>query len=152
MGLGEVYTYDDPLAGVVVNVMRDDTDLEWHYDANEFVVSLLTKQPDEGGAFKYCPNIRESGHEHYEKVGSVLRGDRSLVKTFDLRRGDLQVFFGRYSLHRVAALRGERHTVILGYAREPRTIGPAARARMLFGRTHPRHNEAVTNNEDLLTG
>ena len=47
--LGEVYTYDDPLAGVVVNVMRDDTDLEWHYDANEFVVSLLTKQPDKAG-------------------------------------------------------------------------------------------------------
>ena len=152
VGLGEVHTYDDPLAGVVVNVMRDGTDLEWHYDANEFVVSLLTKQPEVGGAFEYCPNIRQPGHEHYEQVGAVLRGDRSLVKSVDLRRGDLQVFFGRYSLHRVAELGGERHTVIFGYAREPGTIGQAARARMLFGRTHPRHHEPAPDHEGLLTG
>jgi hypothetical protein len=152
VGIDEVHTYDDPLAGVVVNVMPDGSDLEWHYDANEFVVSLLTKEPDEGGSFEYCPNIRSAGDEHYDTVGDVLRGDRAAVRTIDLGRGDLQVFFGRYSLHRVVPLRGERHTVIFGYAREPHTIGTAARARMLFGRSHEYHDRRPRSDDGLLTG
>lgn len=137
----QVYEYADPLAGLVVNVLRPGCQHPWHFDTNEFVISLMTRQPAAGGRFEYCPGIRSPENEHLDRVADVVRGDRSRVHTLDLKPGDLQIFFGRYSLHRVTRPRGndERHTLILGYAKEPGLIGRAERTRKLFGRLAPVH-------------
>lgn len=144
LGVERVYEYADPLAGLVVNVLRPGCQHPWHFDTNEFVVSMMTRQPADGGVFEHCPGIRSPGNENHHTVSAVVRGkDRSRVRALALRPGDLQIFFGRYSLHRVTAPRGgdERHTLILGYAREPGMIGRAERTRKLFGRLAAVHRD-----------
>lgn len=142
----ELYEYADPLAGLVVNVLREGCQHPWHYDTNEFIVTMMTKKPDGGGQFEYCPRIRNPEDENFAGVQRVLEGDRSAVKTLELEPGDVQIFYGRYSLHRVARVAGsrERHTVIFGYAREPGFIGRAERAKRIFGRMAPIHERQLS--------
>ncbi|MGD8710359.1 MAG: hypothetical protein PVF40_08235 [Ectothiorhodospiraceae bacterium] len=141
----QLYEYADPLAGLVINVLRDGCQHPWHYDTNEFIVTMMTKKSDGGGQFEYCPRIRNPHDENFEGVQKVLEGDREPVKSLELEPGDLQIFYGRYSLHRVARVKGERerHTVIFGYAKEPGFIGRAERAKRIFGRMAPVHERQL---------
>ena len=80
----------------------------WHFDTNEFTVSMLTQAAEGGGVFEYCPNIRSAAAENFDDVRAVLAGrGEHLVRRLTLRPGDLQLFQGRYSLHRVSTVRGE---------------------------------------------
>lgn len=147
----ELHPFDDPLAGVVSNIMPEGTSLPWHYDTNEYIVSLMTMQPDAGGTFEYCPDLRSPNDENYPGVQAVLDGDRTPVRTLDLRPGDLQIFKGRFSMHRVIPGRGERHTVLFGYARKPGFIGRVFRTRQVHGRVTQAHIDAEkTPREDGL--
>lgn len=137
-----LYPFDDPLAGVVVNTMPNGTQLPWHFDTNEFIVSLMTQDADAGGAFEYCPEIRKPGDENYGAVKAVLDGDRSRVRQLHLAIGDLQIFRGRFSLHRVTRVTGERHTAIFGYAKEPGFIGRVKRTMDVHGRVTKAHIDA----------
>ncbi len=137
-----IHEFADPMRGLIINAMSDGNSLGWHFDANEFVVSLMTKRADTGGGFDYCPGIRKPGEENYGAVRAVLHGDRQAVKTLDLQVGDLQIFFGRYSMHQVAPVKGTRHTVIFGYAREPGFIGNAASTMRIYGRVMQAHIDA----------
>ncbi len=137
-----IYEFADPMRGLIINAMPNGTTLGWHYDANEFIVSMMTRRSEGGGTFEYCPNIRNPGDENYGAVKSVLTGDRQLVKSLDLQVGDIQIFKGRYSLHRVAPVEGIRHTVIFGYAKEPGFIGNAESTRRIYGRCMQQHIDA----------
>ncbi|MGF1529423.1 MAG: hypothetical protein ACFCBW_21970 [Candidatus Competibacterales bacterium] len=137
-----LYTFDDPLAGVVANIMPQGSALPWHYDTNEFIVSLLTRKPQGGGAFEYCPDLRAPGDERYPAVQGVLDGDRGPVRRLELELGDLQLFRGRFSLHRVCQGIGERHTAIFGYAKEPGFVGRVARTQQVHGRVTQVHIDA----------
>lgn len=136
-----LYEYADPLAGLVVNCLKPDCQHPWHYDSNDFIVTMMTRQPEAGGTFEYCPKIRSADDENMEAVTRVLAGDRTPVRSLDLEPGDLQIFYGRLSLHRVAKVEGtrDRHTVIFSYARQEGFIGRASRTRKLFGRVAPIH-------------
>lgn len=144
--LQEMYQLADPLAGLCLNVLKPGRSHPWHFDINEFTVSLLTKKPEAGGVFEFCPNIRAPGAENPELVAAVLRGERDdLVQRLELRRGDLQLFKGRYALHRVSPVEGaaDRHTAIFAYTLEPGVVGTPDRTRQLFGRSLPAHDEAA---------
>jgi len=137
-----LFTFDDPLAGVVVNVMKEGQQLAWHYDTNEFIVSLLTRKPQEGGAFEYVPDLRRPGDECYEDVEKVLDGKSDRVRQLSLELGDLQIFKGRFALHRVVKGKGERHTAIFGYAKEPGFIGRVQRTMKVHNRVTQAHIDA----------
>ena len=155
LGVPRIYEYADPLAGLVVNVLRPGCQHPWHFDTNEFIVTLMTKQPTAGGVFEYCPGIRSTEDENYDAVGAVVQGDRRPVRALSVKPGDLQIFFGRYSLHRVTRPQGEtaRHTLILGYTKEPNTVGRAERSQKLFGRVaevHRRQDAQTPRRSDTL--
>lgn len=141
-GLAELHEYADPFAGLCLNVVAPGMSHPWHFDTNEFTVSMLTQEPESGGAFEYCPGIRRPDAENFAGVEAVLtgRGER-LVERLALRPGDLQLFQGRFSLHRVAPVGGavQRHSAIFAYSRTPGVIGTAERSRQLFGRVLPDH-------------
>ncbi|RSN61800.1 HalD/BesD family halogenase [Actinomadura sp. WAC 06369] len=144
-GLPEVHELADPLSGLVLNVVRPGMEHPWHFDTNEFTVSLLTQEAEGGGVFEYCPNIRSAEAENFDDVRRVLTGEGAhLVRGLTLRPGDLQLFKGRYSLHRVSAVRGAtaRHTAIFAYSERPGVVGSVARTRQLFGRVLPEHHAA----------
>lgn len=140
--LPAVHELADPLAGLCVNVVSPGMSHPWHFDTNEFTVSMLTQESSAGGIFEYCPNIRSARAENLADVRAVLtgRGD-GLIRRLALRPGDLQLFKGRYSLHRVTTVRGEaaRHSAIFAYSERPGVIGSVARTRQLFGRALPEH-------------
>lgn len=143
VGQDEIHEFADPLADLVVNVLKEGRQHPWHFDSNDFIVTMQTRKPHGGGVFQYEPNIRGPQGENFEGVQRVLDGDHSSLKSLELTPGDLQIFFGRNSLHRVSPVEGdrERHTVIFAYAREPGFIGRAERARAIFGRVAPVHEE-----------
>jgi hypothetical protein len=62
-----------------------------------------------------------------------------------LRPGDLQLFKGRFSLHRVTTVAGDaaRHSAIFAYSERPGVVGSVARTRQLFGRVLPEHLAAA---------
>jgi hypothetical protein len=141
-GLPRLFELADPLSGLVLNVVKPGREHPWHFDTNEFTVSMLTQEPESGGVFEYCPNIRSAQDEHLDDVRAVLagQGDR-LIRPLTLRPGDLQLFRGRYALHRVSQVRGDtaRHSAIFAYSERPGVIGSVARTRQLFGRVGPEH-------------
>jgi hypothetical protein len=144
-GLPRLHELADPLAGLVLNVVEPGKEHPWHFDTNEFAVSMLTQAPEVGGEFCYCPNIRSAQAENFDDVAAVLDGrGEHLVHTLPLRPGDLQLFLGRYSLHRVSPVRGDtaRHSAIFAYSRRPGVIGSVARTRQLFGRATREHLSA----------
>lgn len=139
----EVYPFADPMRGLIINSMDEGNALGWHFDANEFIVSLMTRRADTGGMFEYCPGIRTPGHENFDDVQGVLDGKPDMVKKLDLQVGDLQLFKGRYSLHRVNRIeKGTRHTAIFGYARQPGFIGSVASTIKVYGRVMQEHIDA----------
>ncbi|MFI0483094.1 arpA protein [Actinomadura sp. 9N215] len=141
-GLPRVHELADPLSGLCLNVVNPGMEHPWHFDTNEFTVSLLTQESEDGGAFEYCPNIRSAESENFGDVRRVLTGaGDDLVHRLALRPGDLQLFKGRYALHRVAAVTGTtaRHTAIFAYSERPGVVGSVARTRQLFGRVLPEH-------------
>ncbi|MCM3884483.1 arpA protein [Frankia sp. R82] len=144
-GLPAVHELADPLAGLCLNVISPGLEHPWHFDTNEFAVSLLTQAPDHGGTFEYCPNIRTAQAENFEDVRAVLTGaDDRLVRRLTLRPGDLQLFLGRYSMHRVSTVQGStpRHCAIFAYTERAGVIGSRERTRQLFGRFLPEHDGA----------
>ncbi|MEU4492669.1 arpA protein [Streptomyces sp. NPDC023998] len=140
--LPQLHELADPLAGLVLNVVEPGMEHPWHFDTNEFTVSMLTQEAQAGGVFEYCPNIRSAHDESFDDVRDVLdgRGER-MIRRLPLQPGDLQLFKGRYSLHRVSPVRGEiaRHSAIFAYSERPGVIGSVARTRQLFGRVLPEH-------------
>ena len=137
-----IFEYADPLAGLIVTVVPPGGELHWHYDTNEFVVTLMVSEPEEGGLFEYCPWLRGPGNENVDGLGRVLRGQSpEAVRTLQMHAGDLQIFLGRYSLHRVTEVRGNttRCVGVLGYANRPGVIGPVDRTRSVYGRVTEAH-------------
>jgi hypothetical protein len=147
-GLAELHEFADPLAGLCLNVVQPGRSHPWHFDTNEFTVSMLTQAPHSGGIFEYCPGIRTPEAENLGDVHAVLTGaGERFVRRLELRPGDLQLFQGRFALHRVSPVAGDkpRHTAIFAYNERPGVIGTAERTRQLFGRVLPDHLAAAGN-------
>ncbi len=147
-GLPQLCEYTDPLAGLCLNVVAPGMSHPWHFDTNEFTVSMLTQAPDAGGEFEYCPRIRTPEAENLSDVRAVLTGSgEQLIRRLTLRPGDLQLFQGRFSLHRVSPVEGaeQRHSAIFAYSDRPGIVGAVERTRQLFGRVLPDHLAAAGN-------
>lgn len=144
-GLTVLHELADPLSALCLNVVAPGREHPWHFDTNEYTVSMLTQEPDGGGEFEYCPNIRSVRDENLDAVRAVLDGRRS-GRRLPLRVGDLQLFQGRYSLHRVSTVRGTtaRHSAIFAFSQRPGVVGTPTRARQLFGRVCPEHEAAAS--------
>lgn len=143
------YRYADPLADIIVNVAQAGNGFPWHFDTNNFTVTIAIQNAESGGAFEYAPRIRE-GDENFAEVARVLNGTSDKVNVLHLEPGDLQIFRGRYSLHRVAPLSGKRprYVAIFSYVEEPNMVGAPERALQLCGRTLPIHQERAGQRSD----
>ena len=141
----ELHCYADPLAGLTANILDPGQQFAWHFDTNDFAVTVLVDEADEGGLFEYAPMIRRADDENFEDIQRILEGGTEGVHTLDLRAGDMQIFRGRYSLHRVTRVpigSSPRHAAIFAYTQEPGVIGRLERTRQLFGRVLPEHEAA----------
>lgn len=145
-----LFCYADPLAGLTANILDPGQQFTWHFDTNDFAVTVLVQDADSGGEFQYCPAVRTATDENFEGISAVLDGGGSIgrnggVHTLELRPGDLQIFRGRHSLHRVKRVAADsqpRHAAIFAYTEQPGVIGRVQRTMQLFGRVLPEHEAA----------
>ena len=152
LGETEFYRYADPLADVIVNLAEAGGGFPWHFDTNNYTVTLAIQNAEHGGDFEFSPHLRTSTEENYAGVEAVLGGDSSLIHTLRLQPGDLQIFKGRYSLHRVAPLVGPtpRYVAIFSYVEVEGMVGSPDRTVELYGRILPVHIERAGLRNDAL--
>lgn len=146
------HRYCDPLADVIVNLAEAGNGFPWHFDTNNYTVTLAIQNAEHGGEFEFSPGLRTPTDENYEGVAAVLDGNQRLVRRLSLQPGDLQIFRGRYSLHRVAPIAGSRrrYVAIYSFAERPDMIGSPERTRQLYGRVLPLHVERAGRRSDSL--
>lgn len=146
------YRYADPLADVIINLAEEGNGFPWHFDTNNYTVTLAIQNEDDGGEFEYSPNLRTPTDENYDGVGRVLDGDQTLIHSLHLEPGDLQIFKGRYSLHRVTPLSGPtmRYVAIFSFTEMEGIVGSPERTKQLYGRVLPIHLERAGMRGDAL--
>ncbi len=155
LGKPRLHLYADPVSNMIVNVSRPGEQFNWHFDTNEFTITLLLQAATAGGHFEYVADLRTAHDERYDDVGRVLCGDRSRVRRLALAAGDLQLFLGRFSLHRVTRNVGasDRLLLIMSFTEKPGVVGSLHRVQELYGkvtavhRTHAAHRVRA---DDLL--
>lgn len=146
------FRYDDPLADVIINMVEEGDGFPWHFDTNNYTVTLAIQNGEVGGDFEYAPNLRTPINENYEGVAAVLDGDRQRVTTLVLEPGDLQIFKGRYALHRVTPVSGgrRRYVGIFSFVEKEGMCGGVERTRQLYGRVLPLHHDREGWRDDAL--
>lgn len=146
------FRYDDPLADVIINMVEAGQGFPWHFDTNNYTVTLAIQNGEGGGEFEYAPMLRTPADENYDGVARVLAGGSPLVRKLELQPGDLQIFRGRYSLHRVAPVEGprKRYVGIFSFVEQEGMCGGVERTRQLYGRVLPRHFEREGLRADAL--
>jgi hypothetical protein len=152
LGEARFHRYADPLADVIVNLTESGDGFPWHFDTNNYTVTLAIQNAECGGDFQYSPHLRTPTDENYAGVAAVLDGERGLIRTLQLEPGDLQIFKGRYSLHRVTPLSGSRlrYVAIFSFVEEAGMVGSPERTRQLYGRVLPMHWERAGLRSDAL--
>lgn len=135
----ELHRVADPLMACNVTALGNGDEHGWHFDGNDFVVSLLLQAPEAGGAFEFAPYIRDEGEENYDRVADAMDGKDGIVRAKRVSPGTLMIFCGRRALHRVSPVEGAtpRLIALFSYDRKPGMVwGEAARLRAV-GRAEP---------------
>ncbi len=111
----------DPVMACTSTVMYEGDTHGWHFDLNDFVVSILLQAPEAGGTFDFAPNIRDDGEENYPAVAAAIDGRSEGVRSIKAEPGTLLLFCGRRALHRVPPVCGKvpRVIALFSYDRQP---------------------------------
>lgn len=136
MGYDTFHRSECPHLALSAKIASDgDTD-GWHFDSNDVVFSILLQAPTGGGDFEYTPFVRSDGAENFEAVAAITQNPDGQVLRPAMQPGDLTVFFGDESLHRVSPVTGDQdHIVALFcYDRDPGTTFSETYVRGLNGR------------------
>jgi hypothetical protein len=137
LGEPKLHRVADPLMSCNVTMLSEGDEHGWHFDGNDFVVSLLLQAPESGGVFEFAPYIRDEGNENYEAVSAAMDGTPGAVRQKAVRPGTLMIFCGRRALHRVSPVSGATPRLIALFSYDRRdgvTWGPESRLRAV-GRT-----------------
>jgi hypothetical protein len=120
-GKSGIHPYIDALSPLNIGISRPGETLAWHFDTSDFATTLLLQSAEDGGEFEYIPHMRNENDPAYERVGKLLDGENSDVKTLNMNAGTLVLFQGRHSIHRVAPVEGNRTRMvaILTYDEKP---------------------------------
>lgn len=111
-GYDSFYRSDCPHLALTAKIAGEgDTD-GWHYDSNDVVFSILLQAPQEGGVFEYAPYIRSETDENYPAVASLLDDTDSFADRPVMAPGNLTVFKGDLSMHRVSPVTGKRKRIV----------------------------------------
>lgn len=146
LGKDDLHIYEDPVSNMIVNVQAPGEEFNWHFDTNEFTITMLLQPAEAGGEFEYVPALRSPTDEHTDSVNEVIDGDRSQVRKLALEPGDLQFFLGRFALHRVAPNTGQerkRLLLIMSFSEKAGSVGSVERIRSLYGKVTDVHRAAA---------
>ena len=144
----EVHPFADPYQCLNAVILRSGNEHAWHYDLSDYVVTILLQPADSGGEFEYAPFIRgqqipgvvggRDGRvwdERYADVARLFDGEWPAVRTTALGAGDLMLFNGERSMHRVRRVYGDtaRIVAVLSYDDQPGAVSTEAINAVLYG-------------------
>jgi len=152
LNISPIFKWDDPLARCTYSIMEPSHYFPWHFDSNDFTLSILIQKAQKGGIFEYYPDIRNIQNENHEQVSKVLNDERKGVYLLDLEPGDLQIFKGRFSIHRVTQVwgRNPRCIALPTFVDDPYRINKPQRSKDVFGRALPIHYQRQSYRPDSL--
>ena len=133
-----LYPMDDPLACANVMGYYEGEGLNWHFDRSEFTTTLLLQSPRQGGDFQYRQGLRSEQDPNYEGIARLLRDEDPEVRTLKLGAGDLNVFKGKNTAHRVTPPVGDlaRVITVFSYYETPGRLFTDAENLGFYGRTN----------------
>jgi predicted 2-oxoglutarate/Fe(II)-dependent dioxygenase YbiX len=137
LGKEQLFRSADPLDGCNMTVYETGDELGWHFDNSEFSITLMIQPAERGGVFQYVPDTRTIDDESFERVGAILGGDHHDVVSVSPAAGELSIFRGRFALHRVTPVEGDRprYNSVLTYAVTPNHKLSTLTAELFYGRT-----------------
>jgi hypothetical protein len=137
VGVERLYRSADPLASLTATAIGNGDLHGWHFDENDFVVSLLLQESVAGGQFEVLPNAKTDAGVDFDLCASALAETASGVVRPPLRAGTLSLFCGRRALHRVSPVAGDRQRLIalFSYDRRPGMMFSSDVHMGAFGRT-----------------
>lgn len=121
----KLYPSTDTFGKYYANIFREGDGLNYHFDRSEYSISLILQPSEEGGDFEFLPNSRrivEGWDEMIVDIDDIAEAvaPHSSVKRPKLAAGDLYLFRGQNSLHRVSEIqKGKRINIILTFNTEP---------------------------------
>ena len=122
LGIREIHPYADNLSSINIHFAQEGKELGWHFDNSSFAVTMLLQAPEAGGEFEYVPEVRdaETGEMGFDQVDQILSGRFPVQKLF-FDPGDLVLFRGRNSIHRVTPTEGKitRMLVVFAFNDQP---------------------------------
>ena len=123
LGVPALYPIEDKLGRINMLAYEPGDRNGWHFDTNEFIVSLILQVAEFGGDYHYLPGLRSADDENLAEVSWRMQNPDAPdgVQRVDLQAGSLFLFKGQYTLHRVTEIEGNRDRVvaILSYDPEP---------------------------------
>lgn len=138
VGESVLYPSEDPLQPVNVICYGSGDQSAWHYDSdNAFTMTLMLQSAERGGLFELVPNTRcGDQEENLEYVSEILGGDQGRVHAVSRMPGELTIFRGCNSLHRVTPVVGERRRLmaVFVYEKSPGLIGDPVVNQTVYGR------------------
>lgn len=148
LDLDVLHRFADPFQDVNVVQIADGGVHAWHYDLSDFVITLLLQKPEVGGQFEFAPFIRgevlpgvvggRDGRvwdERYGDVEQLFAGTWPRTEVLDLEPGDLVMFNGLRSMHRVRPVEGptKRMVAVLSFDTKPGFTSTDAINERLYG-------------------
>lgn len=134
-----LYPSEDTLQPVNVICYGDGDQSAWHFDStNAFTMTLMLQAAETGGDFEMAPNTRNSpDDEDIAYMTEVLDGKRDRVEVVSRSAGELTIFRGCNSLHRVSPVTGDRLRLmaVFVYETEPGIVGDPEVNMTVYGRT-----------------
>ena len=136
--LGEnLFPYADNLSSININYYEKGQQLGWHYDNASFAVTLMIQSADKGGEFQYLEKLRnlEEGDLGYKTTEDLIKC-KIKPKVLSLGDGDLVLFRGRNSLHRVVPVYGKKSRILvtLNFNTKPGVMLSELARMVFFGR------------------
>ena len=130
-----LYEYTDSLASINIHYAREGEGLNWHFDNSSFAITLMISPANLGGLFEYVRDVRDAdnGDMGFDLATQIVDGDIVATK-ISLCAGDLLLFRGRNSLHRVTPVidsESVRKLATLAYNNSP-GIALSENARLTF--------------------
>ena len=136
VGEPELYPSEDPYQPVNVLCQGNGDRSAWHFDShNAFTMTLMLQSPEAGGQFEMAPNTRSDTNPNFEEVSKLLLGDESNVVRVSRDEGELVIFRGCNSAHRVTPVVGSRLRLmcVMVYETEPGVIGDPVVNETVYG-------------------